>query len=104
MAAASVPCSQKSLNLYYKAEELKKVAKKSLFRDANVWQKHYELLEICKKLILIELEYALEKKTEVDLWNYGFKDIISQLQSEANTRSILDKNKKSEAQSYNYLF
>ena len=98
MAAASVPCSQKSLNLYYKAEELKKVTKKSLFRDANVWQKHYELLEICKKLLLIELEYALEKKTEVDLWNYGFKDIISQLQSEANTRSILDKNKKSEAQ------
>ena len=70
-----------------------KTAKKFIFKDTNVWQKHYELLELYKKLILVDLDYALEKKAEVDLWNVGFKEIVTQIQSEANSRSILDKSK-----------
>ena len=83
--------SQKSINLFYKVEDLKKINKKSLFKDPNIWQKYYEFLEVCKKLVLIDLDYALEKKTEVDLWNFGFKEIITQLQAEATSRSILGK-------------
>ena len=83
--------SQKSVNLFYKVEELKKINKKSLFKDPNIWQKYYEFLEVCKKLVLIDLDYALEKKIEVDLWNFGFKEIITQLQSEGTSRSILGK-------------
>ena len=83
--------SQKSVNLFYKVEELKKINKKSLFKDPNIWQKYYEFLEACKKLVLIDLDYALEKKIEVDLWNFGFKEIITQLQSEGTSRSILGK-------------
>ena len=98
-AVASTTSQQKSIAIYYKIEDLKQTSKKFIFKDTNVWQKHYELLEVYKKLILVDLDYALEKKAEVDLWNVGFKEIVTQIQSEANSRSILDKSKKSEAQS-----
>ena len=98
-AVTSTSSQKKSIAIYYKIEDLKQTSKKFIFKDTNVWQKHYELLEVYKKLILVDLDYALEKKAEVDLWNVGFKEIVTQIQSEANSRSILDKSKKSEAQS-----
>ena len=98
-AVTSTSSQKKSIAIYYKIEDLKHTSKKFIFKDTNVWQKHYELLELYKKLILVDLDYALEKKAEVDLWNVGFKEIVTQIQSEANSRSILDKSKKSEAQS-----
>ena len=33
-------------------------------------------------MLLSDLEYALDKKVEVDLWNFCFKDYIAYLQSQ----------------------
>ena len=43
-----------------------------------------ELQKLYKQLLLSDLPYALEKKVEVDLWNYCFKDYIAYLQLEVN--------------------
>jgi hypothetical protein len=93
---------QLCVSLHWKAEELKKAAstvkKVTVFKDSNLWAKHHELTSTLKRLILLDLDYALDKKADVDLWNLGFKDLINQVQSEANSRSVIvDKKKKSEA-------
>jgi len=61
-AVTSTSSQKKSIAIYYKIEDLKQTSKKFIFKDTNVWQKHYELLEVYKKLILVDLDYALEKR------------------------------------------
>lgn len=89
-------------NLYYQSEELKKYLSSAGAESKNKLKdvKFHSFLEMNKRLLLLDLEYALEKKSEVDLWNVGFKEIISRLQSDITSKSIsvIDKNKKSEAQ------
>ena len=97
------PHQQKCASLYYKSEDLKKALQgqpKNILKDSNSWLKLNEFIEINKKLLLIDLDYALEKKSEVDLWNVAFKEVINGLQNEASSSklSILDKSKRSEAQ------
>ena len=36
-----------------------------------------------EKLVLTDLTYALEKKVEIDLWNFCFKDYINYLQAQS---------------------
>merc|ERR1719232_2043337 len=93
---------QKCASLYFRSEELKKSLQgrgRNPLKDSNNFAKVNEFIEVNKQLLIGDLDYALDKKTEVDLWNFGFKEVISGIQSEANSRSILDKDKKSQAQS-----
>ena len=67
---------QKCASLYYKSEDLKKVLhsqSKNILKESSSWLRLNEFVEINKKLVLIDLDYAIEKKSEVDLWNVAFK-------------------------------
>ena len=74
-----------SCKIYVKAEELKEninanLCNRNFFHDQDSWKQLQELQKLYKKLLLSDIEYSLEKKIEIDLWNYCFKDYISFLQ------------------------
>ena len=82
-----------SCKLYVRAEQLKahfshKEASKNYFHEHNLWGELQELSKIYKKLILSDIVYALDKKVEVDLWNYCFKNFITHLQLQVKNAHI----------------
>ena len=87
-----------SCKLYFKTEELKEnfdanLCNRNFFHDQNSWKQLQELQKLYKKLLLSDIEYSLEKKIEIDLWNYCFKDYISflQLQLKNDKNDVKDK-------------
>ncbi|RZF37918.1 hypothetical protein LSTR_LSTR005418 [Laodelphax striatellus] len=76
-----------------KAERLKEkvVNSKDLLNDKEAWICQQQLQKIYQQVLIIDLEYALDKKVEQDLWNHGFKKHIATLQALAKDR----KNPKS---------
>ncbi|KAL1506185.1 hypothetical protein ABEB36_005592 [Hypothenemus hampei] len=70
------------------AEDLKfKVLKKSdLLNDTEAWTNQQQLQNIYHQVLVLDLEYALDKKVELDLWNIGFKNHISNLQEMARDK------------------
>lgn len=80
-----------------KAEPLKdKVQRcKDLLNDNDAWVCQQQLQKIYQQVLILDLEYALDKKVEQELWSLGFKNYIVTLQSQAKDR----KNpKRSESQ------
>lgn len=80
--------SQKCTALYLKSEDLKKSmlqqrSRNRSFKDPRL----QEYVGIVQTLLLIDLEYALSKKSELDLWNAVFKETISGLQAEQSTEA-----------------
>lgn len=45
-------------------------------------------LQIYQKVLVLDLDYALEKKVEQDLWNVGFKQQIEALQAISKDRKV----------------
>lgn len=70
------------------ADDLKaKVCKKSdWLNDASAWTDQQKLQTIYHQVLVLDLEYALDKKVEQDLWNIGFKNHISCLQELARDK------------------
>ena len=94
--------SQESKKLYYQCQELLQTLqsgkKFNPLKDPSYWLKLQTFCKICKNLIKSDLDFALDKKCEIDLWNVGFKEVISYLQNETNTKSILlDKHKQNDS-------
>jgi len=82
---------------FRKAEPLKdKVQRcKDLLNDNDAWVCQQQLQKIYQQVLILDLEYALDRKVEQELWNLGFKNYIATLQSQAKDR----KNpKRSESQ------
>ncbi|KAF7390262.1 hypothetical protein HZH68_012119 [Vespula germanica] len=71
-----------------KAEPLKdKVQRcKDLLNDNDAWVCQQQLQKIYQQVLILDLEYALDKKVEQELWNLGFKNYIATLQSQAKDR------------------
>ncbi|XP_039287814.1 protein SMG7 [Nilaparvata lugens] len=71
-----------------KAERLKeKVANsKDPLNDKEAWICQQQLQRIYQQVLIIDLEYALDKKVEQDLWNHGFKKHIGTLQALAKDK------------------
>ncbi|XP_075227377.1 nonsense-mediated mRNA decay factor SMG7-like [Lycorma delicatula] len=71
-----------------KADRLKeKVANsKDLLNDDEAWICQQQLQKIYQEVLIIDLEYALDKKVEQDLWNHGFKKYIGTLQQLAKNQ------------------
>lgn len=71
-----------------KAEPLKdKVQRcKDLLNDNDAWVCQQQLQKIYQQVLILDLEYALDRKVEQDLWNLGFKNYIATLQSQAKDR------------------
>ncbi|KAJ8977655.1 hypothetical protein NQ317_002457 [Molorchus minor] len=70
------------------ADDLKvKVSKKcDWLNDGSAWTDQQKLQTIYHQVLVLDLEYALDKKVEQDLWNIGFKNHISSLQELARDK------------------
>ncbi|KAG8229359.1 hypothetical protein J437_LFUL007167, partial [Ladona fulva] len=66
-----------------KADELKGkiLNSKDLLNDNEAWTCQRQLQRIYQQVLILDLEYALDKKVEQDLWNFGFKNYIGTLQA-----------------------
>ncbi|XP_068688143.1 nonsense-mediated mRNA decay factor SMG7-like [Montipora foliosa] len=85
--------------------ETLKAALKSSFDDFTVgsegWQSRQRLQDLYKSILLTDLESALDKKVEQDLWNCAFKSQIDFLRQQAKERK---GTKKVEVQAVLTLF
>ncbi|GBP08272.1 Protein SMG7 [Eumeta japonica] len=73
------------------AEELKEKILKfksgtSMIQERSLWCTQQQLQNIYQKLLVYDLDYALNKKVEQDLWNIGFKQQIDALQAISKDR------------------
>ncbi|KAK7094739.1 nonsense-mediated mRNA decay factor SMG7-like isoform X2 [Littorina saxatilis] len=68
---------------------------------SDVWVTRQKLEDVYKHLLLMDLEYALDKKVEQDLWNHAFKNQITLLQAQAKDKH---NPKKAEVQANLNLF
>lgn len=71
-----------AVQILQQAEELKiKVLSKcDLLNESKAWTEQQKLQSVYHQTLILDLEYALDKKVEVDLWNIGFKNHINVLQ------------------------
>ncbi|XP_043941228.1 protein SMG7 isoform X2 [Protopterus annectens] len=69
------------------AEALKADMTDSKLGQAEVWTSRQALQDLYQKMLVTDLEYALDKKVEQDLWNHAFKNQITTLQSQAKNRA-----------------
>ncbi|PVD22532.1 hypothetical protein C0Q70_18346 [Pomacea canaliculata] len=83
------------------AESLKATISESGKSIAELWVTRQRLEDLYKRLLLMDLEYALDKKVEQDLWNHAFKNQITTLQTQAKDKH---NPKKSEVQANLNLF
>ncbi|CAK1548063.1 unnamed protein product [Leptosia nina] len=68
----------------------------TLLQDRSLWTTQQQLQKAYQKVLTLDLDYALEKKVEQDLWNIGFKQQIEALQAISKDRK---NGQRSEAQS-----
>ncbi|XP_078074458.1 nonsense-mediated mRNA decay factor SMG7 isoform X4 [Mustelus asterias] len=69
------------------AEALKADMTDSKLGPAEVWTSRQALQDLYQKMLVTDLEYALDKKVEQDLWNHAFKNQITTLQGQAKNRA-----------------
>ena len=89
---------QFSSTIYVRTEELKSDfvstnCNQNYYNDQKSWTQLQELQNLYKKLLLSDIEYSLEKKVEIDLWNFCFKDYITYLQLQLKNARELEKQK-----------
>ena len=56
--------------------------------DFDVWRDHQHLQAVYHEVLVLDLEYALDKKVEQELWTLGFKNIISKIQALAKDKKV----------------
>ncbi|KAF5306739.1 hypothetical protein FQA39_LY01497 [Lamprigera yunnana] len=71
-----------------KADFLKaKVTQKcDLLNDSEAWTNQQQLQTIYHQVLVLDLEYALDKKVEQELWTVGFKNHITALQDQVRDK------------------
>ncbi|KAF8764074.1 nonsense-mediated mRNA decay factor SMG7-like [Argiope bruennichi] len=69
--------------IFKEAETLKASLSGESLPNNDIWQKRQELCHLFESLLLIDLDYALDKKVEQDLWSFIFRNPISACQSKA---------------------
>uniref|UniRef100_A0A3P8VBC7 Telomerase activating protein Est1-like N-terminal domain-containing protein n=1 Tax=Cynoglossus semilaevis TaxID=244447 RepID=A0A3P8VBC7_CYNSE len=82
-----VSCLTPLLFVSRQAEALKADMTDSQLGVAEVWTSRQALQDVYQKMLVTDLEYALDKKVEQDLWNHAFKNQITTLQSQAKNRA-----------------
>lgn len=73
-----------------KADDLKvKLAQKyDLLNDSEAWDYQQQLQTIYHQVLTLDLEYALDKKVEQELWALGFKNFITTLQELSRDKKV----------------
>ncbi|XP_021488543.1 nonsense-mediated mRNA decay factor SMG7 isoform X4 [Meriones unguiculatus] len=79
--------SVQSAQYLRQAEVLKAEMTDSKLGPAEVWTSRQALQDLYQKMLVTDLEYALDKKVEQDLWNHAFKNQITTLQGQAKNRA-----------------
>ncbi|XP_072504528.1 nonsense-mediated mRNA decay factor SMG7 isoform X2 [Notamacropus eugenii] len=79
--------SLQSAQYLRQAEVLKADMTDSKLGPAEVWTSRQALQDLYQKMLVTDLEYALDKKVEQDLWNHAFKNQITTLQGQAKNRA-----------------
>ncbi|XP_053380240.1 nonsense-mediated mRNA decay factor SMG7-like [Mercenaria mercenaria] len=83
------------------AEALKASVSDTSKTISETWVMRQKLEDVYKKILLTDLEYALDKKVEQELWNHAFKNQINNLQSQAKDKQNV---KRAEIQATLNLF
>uniref|UniRef100_T1JIJ0 DNA/RNA-binding domain-containing protein n=1 Tax=Strigamia maritima TaxID=126957 RepID=T1JIJ0_STRMM len=71
---------------FRQAEDLKEKVSGDILNDNEAWSSHQKLQQLYQQLLIMDLEYALDRKVEQDLWNYVFKNQINTLQHQAKDK------------------
>ncbi|ELT91912.1 hypothetical protein CAPTEDRAFT_228702 [Capitella teleta] len=53
---------------------------------SEAWVSRQNLQDLYQKILVLDLEFALDKKVEQDLWNHAFKNQISTLQTQVKDK------------------
>ncbi|XP_028160784.1 protein SMG7-like isoform X3 [Ostrinia furnacalis] len=80
-----------AVQMLREADELKQKILKfksgtSMLQERSLWVTQQQLQKVYQKVLVLDLDYALEKKVEQDLWNVGFKQQIEALQAISKDR------------------
>lgn len=59
-----------------------------LLNDSQAWTDQQQLQTIYHQVLVLDLEYALDKKVEQELWTVGFKNHITVLQEQARDKKV----------------
>ncbi|KAH9496597.1 Protein smg7, partial [Bulinus truncatus] len=93
--------SSAAAQIMRQADAVKNTMTESGKAFSDLWVVRQKLEDLYKKMLLLDLEYALDKKVEQELWNHAFKNQINTLQTQAKDRQ---NPKKVEAQASLNLF
>ncbi|CAL1535084.1 unnamed protein product [Lymnaea stagnalis] len=93
--------SSAAAQIMRQADAVKNMMTESGKAFSDLWVTRQKLEDLYKKMLLLDLEYALDKKVEQELWNHAFKNQINTLQTQAKDRQ---NPKKVEAQASLNLF
>lgn len=76
---------------FRKAEELKaRVSQHSdLLNNSEAWSDQQQLQTVYHQVLVLDLEYALDKKVEQELWTLGFKNHIAALQHLSRDKKVI---------------
>ncbi|KAJ8734499.1 hypothetical protein PYW08_013749 [Mythimna loreyi] len=80
-----------AVQMLREADELKQKISKfksgiSMLQERGLWASQQQLQKVYQKVLVLDLDYALDKKVEQDLWNVGFKQQIEALQAISKDR------------------
>ncbi|KAJ2946700.1 hypothetical protein O0L34_g12758 [Tuta absoluta] len=80
-----------AVQMLREADELKQKILKfksgtSMLQERSLWATQQQLQKVYQKVLILDLDYALDKKVEQDLWNIGFKQQIEALQAISKDR------------------
>ncbi|XP_075989462.1 uncharacterized protein LOC142985268 isoform X2 [Anticarsia gemmatalis] len=80
-----------AVQMLREADELKQKISKfksgtSMLQERSLWATQQQLQKVYQKVLVLDLDYALDKKVEQDLWNVGFKQQIEALQAISKDR------------------
>ncbi|CAB3221579.1 unnamed protein product [Arctia plantaginis] len=80
-----------AMKMLREADELKQKISKfksgtSMLQERSLWATQQQLQKVYQKVLILDLDYALDKKVEQDLWNLGFKQQIEALQAISKDR------------------
>lgn len=59
-----------------------------LLNDSDAWTNQQQLQTIYHQVLVLDLEYALDKKVEQELWTLGFKNHIAALQELTKDKKV----------------
>lgn len=64
-------------------------AKQDVLNEPDFRNEQYQLQTMYHQVLVLDLEYALDKKVEQELWNVGFKHYITILQDVIKDKKVV---------------